>query len=148
MFEASLNAAAYLLDKGKGCNGTFKSMSKIEDAFRKYRNVAHLCAAARVIAFTRHLRSSGNFFKDIMDEERIEELLLFITLAQNYQEFGTSFRPKRSPRPKREFLLDCENIWSFPKSLFVQYPMLKYEGSAAQPLDDLDIKALRDYEVM
>jgi hypothetical protein len=104
--KASLRGASFLIDRGKGWDGTLKSISKIENCFRIYRSVAHLCAAARLISNTRHLISSGDTLKDITDSDRIdqEDLLLLITLAQNYQEFGTSFRPKRSPRPKAEFL--------------------------------------------
>jgi hypothetical protein len=144
--HASLRGASFLIDRGKGWDGTLKSRRNIEDCFRIYRSVAHLCAAARLISNTRHLRSSGDILKDTRDSDGMnqEDLLLLITLSQKYWEFGTTFRPNRSPRPKGEFLLDSKSTWSFPKSIYECHPSLKYDQSVAPPLDDGDIKALRE----
>jgi hypothetical protein len=129
----SVNKAAFLLARGRGCNGTLRSETKIEQAWRKYKSVAHLALGIRL-----YVRAIGPLkFNEI-------ELGAVISIALEYQDFATSFRPGR-PRP-HEVFIDRERIWSFSE----QWPIVSILRSQipsypAPQLHEFDIAALKEY---
>jgi hypothetical protein len=128
--SGSVNKASFLiaLGKGKGSLATLKNETQIERTWRNYKNVSHLAAAMRIIAFNHELNHEWMIYDE-------EDLALFIYIAIDYLNFGISFRP----HGRKEFLLDLEEVWSFPK----QFPLR--DRNISPPLHEIDLAALRQF---
>ena len=134
----SINKAASLVVGSKGRYHELTNETQIERAWRKYRKVSHLAAAMRRIVDTRPERCVDFDERAGLDVELdVNELVLFMITAKDFEEFGTSFHPHGRKSP----LLDQNTIWSFPERLNIP----KSHIPLAAPLHENDLAVLRQY---
>jgi hypothetical protein len=71
--------------------------------------------------------------------ETCEDLPIFLAIARDFEEFGTSFYPHARKHP----LLNQKTIWSVPKDM-----LLPDNGETFTiPLDEMDLAFLHNYKV-
>jgi hypothetical protein len=127
--EASIRKAVFLTEECKGRNGLLLNRKHINDAWQDYKNVSHL-AASLVFCL-----SSPNFDFDLL------HLGILLTVARQFQEFGTTFVPLGQAEPIP--VLDTHKIWSVPDDLAPDYD--KCDTSFLWKLDEKGIEALKNY---
>jgi hypothetical protein len=134
----SINKASWLIALGKGQRDVLLNETQIKRAWRKYRNVSHLAAAIRRLVQTRPVRYENlDYLSKINHEFDTDELVLFMLIAKDYEDFLTSFCTHGG-----HALADREKIWSLPERL--QIP--KCPNPLVPPLHEHDLALLRRYQ--
>jgi hypothetical protein len=126
--DGSLNKAVHVVSETAKTYGLIGNRTRILQAWKSHRSVAHLGVA---LVFLGEFREQREF-----DDPR--RLGRFITIARDYQNFIVSYRPPRQSKP----LVSEGEIWSIPADLRVGRLRLR------QPLPPLPadmLAALRAY---
>jgi hypothetical protein len=125
----SVKKAAFLLEHSDGRNGLIiRNERDIRRAWAKFKDIAHLAAAFVLTDISRQNKDS-----------ELEELLVFLTIAREFERFGESFYPHAQKKP----LLDPGKMWSVPKYLPLPDPTVP----VAPPLHENDLATLRRYHI-
>jgi hypothetical protein len=122
----SIKKAAFLIEYADGRGGLIKNERDIREAWKNFKNVAHLSAAWHLV----DLSSDGKFYET-------EELVLFLIIARDFQKFATSFYP----HARKSTLLDSNEVWSVPGNLPLPEPVVP----VAPPLHENDLAVLKEY---
>lgn len=126
--DGSLNKAVHVVSETAKTYGLIGNRTRILQAWRTHRSVAHLGVAQVFLGEFREPR-------EFEDPRRLGR---FITIARDYQNFAESYRP---PRQSKSLVSDAE-IWSIPADLRARRLRLR------QPLPPLPadmLAALRAY---
>jgi hypothetical protein len=105
----SIKKAAFLIEYADGRGGLIKNEGDIREAWKNFKNIAHLAAAWHLV----DLSSDGKFYE-------MEEFVLFLIVARDFQKFATSFYP----HARKSTLLDSNEVWSVPGNLPLPEPVV------------------------
>jgi hypothetical protein len=149
---ASLNKAIYVLretdGKDKERNAGFRQFgfpavyeSSLKEAWRRFKPVAHLCAA--------YVTTESYYYEDELSRDFMEYWLkppafyqddafgTFVRVARSVEQFATTFRP----HGQRHTLITKDEIYSLPERIFdSEAPPL-----SARTLTDDEIAVLKTY---
>jgi hypothetical protein len=103
---ASMNKVWWLLEKEPPIQGAPRDPSQMKKLWSKYKNVAHLGAAAYLL-----WERSGNQ-DDPITLIISRQKQSFLRIAKRFQDFGTNFIPENMQHPAP--VLDPELIWRVP----------------------------------
>ena len=150
---ASLNKAIYVLRETEGKDEErnaglrqfgFRSVyeSSLKEAWRRFKPVAHLCAA--------YVTTESNYCEDELPRDFMEYWLkppalyeddvfgTFCVVARSVEQFVTTFRP----HSRRQALISKDEIYSLPEKIFdPMVPLL-----SARRLTDDEMAALNTYK--
>jgi hypothetical protein len=150
---ASLNKAIYVLRETEGKDEErnaglrqfgFPSVyeSSLKEAWRRFKPVAHLCAA--------YVTTESHYYEDELSRDFMEYWLkppaiyeddvcgTFCLVARSVEQFVTTFRP----HGRRQALISKDEIYSLPEKIFdPKAPLL-----SARRLTDDEMAALRTYK--
>jgi hypothetical protein len=125
----SVKKAAFLLEHTDGRNGLIiRNERDIRRAWVKFKDISHLAAAFILTDISRQNKDS-----------ELQELLVFLTVAREYERFGASFYP----HAQKIALLDAGKMWSVPECLRLPDPGMP----VAPPLHENDLATLRRYHI-
>jgi hypothetical protein len=102
----------------------------IRRTWAKFRDVAHLAAATVFRGITA---------KEVKSLETCDDLPIFLAIARDFEQFGTTFYPHARKHP----LLDQKTIWSVPKDMLLP----DAGGALTIPLEEMDLAFLQNYKV-
>jgi hypothetical protein len=149
---ASLNKAIYVLRETDGKdeerNGGLRQFgfpgvyeSSLKEAWRRFKPVAHLCAA--------YVTTESHYYQDELSRDFMEYWLqppaiyqddvfgTFCRVARSVEQFVTTFRP----HGQRQALISKDEIYSLPEKIFDP----KAPRLSARRLTDDEIAALKTY---
>lgn len=122
---SGIRRAAFLIGRADPAMKLVTNERYARAAWSKYKNVSHLSAAFLL------LNAGG------IDHLAIRGLITFFALANDYEDFGTSFHA----HSREEFLLDRDKVWSIPERLAI----FQLKNPVVPPLHEDDVAILREY---
>jgi hypothetical protein len=102
---ASMNKVFWLLERGCPFSPAPKDVSRMFKAWKPFRNVAHLGAAAYLVWCRRGGADTHIGFV-------IEEMDKILQIAKRFEDFGTTFAPNNTKNAQP--VLDPSTIWRVP----------------------------------
>jgi hypothetical protein len=121
----SVKKSAFLLEHTDGRNGLIiRNERDIRRSWVRFKDIAHLAAAFVLTDIAR-------------EDNELEELLVFLMIARDFEKFGVSFYP----HAQKSTLLNPEKIWVVPTNLCLP----DCRVPVAPPLHEVDLAILQAY---